>query len=37
MSRRRSHDLMAGFWEEFRDGALARGVPEATPRRCSVR
>jgi len=30
MSRRRSHDLMAGFWEEFRDGALARGVPEAT-------
>src|SRR6266436_5761934 len=30
MSRRRSHDLMAGFWEEFRAGALARGVPEAT-------
>jgi error-prone DNA polymerase len=30
MSRRRSHDLMAGFWEEFRDGALARGVPAAT-------
>ena len=30
MSRRRSHDLMAGFWEEFRQGALARGVPEAT-------
>jgi error-prone DNA polymerase len=30
MSRRRSHDLMAGFWEEFRDGALGRGVPEAT-------
>src|SRR5882762_2245592 len=30
MSRRRSHDLMAGFWEEFRPGALARGVPEAT-------
>src|SRR5436309_3483426 len=30
MSRRRSHDLMAGFWEEFRTGALARGVPEAT-------
>src|SRR5258705_112555 len=29
MSRRRSHDLMAGFWEEFRAGALARGVPEA--------
>jgi len=30
MSRRRSHDLMAGFWEEFRAGALARGVSEAT-------
>ena len=30
MSRRRSHDLMAGFWDEFRAGALARGVPEAT-------
>jgi error-prone DNA polymerase len=30
MSRRRSHDLMAGFWEEFREGALARGVTEAT-------
>src|SRR5260221_2402468 len=30
MSRRRSHDLMAGFWEEFRAGALARGGPEAT-------
>jgi error-prone DNA polymerase len=30
MSRRRSHDLIAGFWEEFRLGALARGVPEAT-------
>src|SRR6266852_3626437 len=30
MSRRRSHDLMAGFWDEFRSGALARGVPEAT-------
>jgi len=30
MSRRRSHDLMAGFWEEFRAGALAHGVPEAT-------
>src|SRR6266852_2289168 len=30
MSRRRSHDLMAGFWEEFRAGALARGVPDAT-------
>src|SRR6266478_4560775 len=30
MSRRRSHDLIAGFWEEFRAGAMARGVPEAT-------
>ncbi len=30
MSRRRSHDLIASFWEEFRQGALARGVPEQT-------
>jgi len=30
MSRRRSHDLIAGFWDEFRTGALARGVPEKT-------
>src|SRR5438445_701445 len=30
MSRRRSHDLMAGFWDEFRQGAQSRGVPEAT-------
>jgi error-prone DNA polymerase len=30
MSRRRSHDLIGGFWDEFRSGALARGVPEAT-------
>src|SRR6266568_4010589 len=30
MSRRRSRELMAGFWEEFRSGAAARGVPEAT-------
>ena len=30
MSRRRSHDLIAGFWEEFRSGAMARGVAEAT-------
>jgi error-prone DNA polymerase len=29
MSRRRSRELMAGFWEEFRDGAAARGVPES--------
>ncbi|MGH7700476.1 MAG: DNA polymerase III subunit alpha [Gemmatimonadales bacterium] len=28
MSRRRSRELMAGFWDEFRKGALARGVPE---------
>ena len=28
MSRRRSRELMAGFWEEFKDGAAARGVPE---------
>ncbi|HXL10968.1 MAG TPA: hypothetical protein VN955_06210, partial [Gemmatimonadales bacterium] len=28
MSRRRSRELMAGFWNEFRDGAAARGVPE---------
>ncbi|MGH9261181.1 MAG: DNA polymerase III subunit alpha, partial [Acidimicrobiales bacterium] len=30
MSRRRSRELMAGFWEEFRDGAAARGVSEST-------
>ena len=30
MSRRRSRELMGGFWEEFRAGATARGVPEAT-------
>ncbi|MGH7673948.1 MAG: DNA polymerase III subunit alpha, partial [Gemmatimonadales bacterium] len=30
MSRRRSRELMAGFWEEFRDGAAARGVSETT-------
>src|SRR5436189_1087804 len=33
MSRRRSRELMAGFWEEFRDGATARGVPIATAER----
>jgi error-prone DNA polymerase len=33
MSRRRSRELMAGFWEEFRDGAAARGVPEGTAER----
>jgi error-prone DNA polymerase len=30
MSRRRSREHMDGFWEEFRSGAMARGVPEAT-------
>ena len=33
MSRRRSRELMAGFWEEFKDGAAARGVPERTAER----
>src|SRR5205807_2342672 len=33
MSRRRSRELMAGFWEEFRDGAAARAVPEQTAER----
>src|SRR5438876_186134 len=33
MSRRRSRELMAGFWEEFRDGATARGVPIASAER----
>jgi len=33
MSRRRSRELMAGFWEEFKDGAAARGVPEVTAQR----
>ena len=30
MSRRRSRELMSGFWEEFRAGAATRGVPEVT-------
>ncbi|MEX2156622.1 MAG: error-prone DNA polymerase [Gemmatimonadales bacterium] len=30
MSRRRSRELMGGFWEEFRTGTMARGVLEAT-------
>ncbi len=30
MSRRRSRELMGEFWEEFKAGAVARGVPEAT-------
>src|SRR5205809_484086 len=33
MSRRRSRELMAGFWEEFKDGAAARGVPESVAQR----
>jgi len=33
MSRRRSRELMAEFWEEFQGGAAARGVPEATAER----
>src|SRR5881296_2757948 len=33
MSRRRSRELMAGFWEEFKDGAAARGVPEPVAER----
>lgn len=33
MSRRRSRELMEGFWEEFRRGALERGVSEATAQR----
>ncbi len=33
MSRRRSRELMEGFWVEFRDGAAARGVPEAVAQR----
>jgi len=33
MSRRRSRELMAGFWETFRDGAAARGVPTTTAER----
>ena len=33
MSRRRSRELMAEFWDEFRDGATARGVSEATAQR----
>src|SRR2546428_10384634 len=33
MSRRRSRELMAGFWEVLRDGATARGVPVTTDER----
>lgn len=30
MSRRRSHELLAGFWGEFKIGALTKGVDEST-------
>ena len=33
MSRRRSRELMQGFWQEFRDGAARRGVTEDTAQR----
>jgi error-prone DNA polymerase len=33
MSRRRSRDLLEGFWEEFRDGAGRNGVSEETAQR----
>jgi error-prone DNA polymerase len=33
MSRRRSRELMETFWEDFGNGAAARGVSEATARR----
>jgi error-prone DNA polymerase len=33
MSRRRSRELLEEFWEEFRDGAAANGVTEATAQR----
>jgi error-prone DNA polymerase len=33
MSRRRSRELMEGFWEEFRDGAARNGVAEPTARK----
>src|ERR1044071_9869527 len=33
MSRRRSRELMAGVWEEFKNGAAARGGPEAVAQR----
>jgi error-prone DNA polymerase len=32
MSRRRSHEAMNAHWPDFRDGALAKGVPEETAR-----
>ena len=33
MSRRRSRELLEGFWEEFRDGAARNGVPEEIAKR----
>ena len=33
MSRRRSRELMEGFWEEFRSGAAHRGVDDLTAQR----
>ncbi len=33
MSRRRSRELMAEFWEEFKNGAAARGVAEPVAER----
>src|SRR5258708_27695159 len=33
MSRRRSRELMAGFWGEVKHRAAARGGPEANPQR----
>ncbi len=30
ISRKRSREAMQGFWQEFREGALARGVDEKT-------
>ncbi len=33
MSRRRSRELMEGFWDDFRAGAQTRGVSEPTARR----
>jgi error-prone DNA polymerase len=33
MSRRRSRELLEGFWEEFRKGAARNGVPEPVAQR----
>jgi error-prone DNA polymerase len=33
MSRKRSRELLEGFWEEFRDGAAKNGVPEETAKK----